>query len=101
MAPGKINFHSSCEGEHGIALKPWQGNRASSCIEGGISRSFWSCSRKLWLPSTCDSDLRELLRVFMGSQEYGGVVGASLDSTGSVQRKRASSRVEAGKRGSS
>ena len=101
MAPGNFSIHLSGEGEHGIALNSWQGNRASRCVEGGISRSFWSCSRKPWLPLTYDSDLRELLRVFMGSQEYGGVVGASLDSTGSVQRKRASSRVEAGKRGSS
>ena len=99
--PREFSLHSSCEGELDIALESWQGNQASRCVEGGISRSFWSCSRKPWLPSTYDSDLRELLRVFMGSQEYGGVVGASLDSTGSVQRKRASSRVEAGKRGSS
>ena len=101
FAPGMFSLHSSWEGEHGIAPKSWQGNPASRCFEGGISSSFCSCFRKLWLPSTCDSDLKEPLRVFMGSQEYGGVVGASLDSTGSVQRKRASSRVEAGKRGSS
>ena len=37
---------------------------------------------KPWLPSTCDSDLWELLRVFRGSQEYCGVGGASRDSTG-------------------
>ena len=69
-------------GEHGIALELWQGNRASSCVEGGISRSFWSCSRKPWLPSTCDSDLRELLRLFMGNQEFCGIGGASRDSSG-------------------
>ena len=26
-----------------------------------------------WVPSTCDGDLRELLRVPMGSQEYCGL----------------------------
>ena len=82
VAPGKFSLHSSCKGEHCIALESWQGNRASICFEGGISRSFWSCSRKPWLPSTCDSDLREFLRVFMGSQEYCGVGGDSWDCTG-------------------
>ena len=82
MVPGKFSLHSSCEGEHGIALESCQGNRASRCLEGGISRSFWSCSRKPWLPSTCDSDLREILRVFMVNQEYCGVSVASCDSTG-------------------
>ena len=81
MAPGKFSLHSSSEGEHGIAVESRQGNWASRCVQGGISRSFWSCSRKPWLPSTCDSDLRELLRVFMGIQEYFGVEGASRDST--------------------
>ena len=47
-------------------------------IEGGISRSFSSCGKKLWVPSTCDGDLRELLRVTMGSQEYCGVVRGHL-----------------------
>ena len=28
---------------------------------------------KPWVPSTCDGDLTELLRVPMGSQEYCGV----------------------------
>ena len=45
VASGKSSLLSSCEWEHGIALESWQGNRASRCIEGGISRSFWS---KLW-----------------------------------------------------
>ena len=73
VAPGKSSLHSTCEGERGIVLESWQGNRASICVEGGISRSFLSCSRKPWVPSTCDSDLRELLMVPMGSQEYCGV----------------------------
>ena len=82
MAPGKFSLHSSCEGEHGIALESRQVNRTSRCIEGGIPRSFWSCSRKPWLPLTCDSDLRELLRVFMRNQEFCGIGGASQGSSG-------------------
>ena len=50
--------------------KSQQGNQASRRIEGGITSSFSRCSRKPWVPSTCDSDLRELLMVPMGSQEY-------------------------------
>ena len=53
--------------------KSQQGNQASRRIEGGITSSFSRCSRKPWVPSTCDSDLRELLMVPMGSHEYCGV----------------------------
>ena len=74
MAPGKSSLQSSCEGERGIALESWQGNRASIRIEGGISRFFSSCGRKLWVPSSSDGDLRELLMVPMGSQESFRVV---------------------------
>ena len=77
MAPGNFSIHLSGEGEHGIALNSWQGNPASRCVEGGISRSFWSCSRKPWLPWTCENDLMELLREFMGRQKYCGVGGVS------------------------
>ena len=70
MAPG---LHSICEGEHGIALESRQGNQALRCVEREISRSFSSCDRKPWFSSTCDSDLRELLMVPMGCQEYPGV----------------------------
>ena len=73
VAPGKSRLHSSCKGEHGIALKSRQGNRDSRRVEGGISRSCLSCSRKPWVFSTSGGDLRELLRVTMGSQEYSGV----------------------------
>ena len=61
-------------GERGIALQSWRGNRASIRAEGGISRSFLICGRKLWVPSSCDGDLRELLMVPMGSQESFQVV---------------------------
>ena len=61
-------------GKRGIALQSWRGNRASIRAEGGISRSFPICGRKLWVPSSCDGDLRELLMVPMGSQESFQVV---------------------------
>ena len=73
MAPGKSSLHLSCEGERGIALDSLQGNPASRRVEGGILRSFSICSRKPWVPSTCDGDFRELFRVPMGRQEYCGV----------------------------
>ena len=80
--PQGISASIRVEGEQDIALDSLQGNRASICFEGGISRSFWSCSRKPWLPLTCDSDLRELLRVFMRNQEFCGIGGASQGSSG-------------------
>ena len=73
MAPGKSSLHSSCEGEHSISLKSWQGNLASRRVEGEISRSFLSFGRKPWVPSTCDGELRELFMVSMGNQKYFGV----------------------------
>ena len=73
VASGKSSLHSSCKGERSITLKPWQGNRALRRVQRGISRSFSSCSRKPWVPSTCACDLRELLRVPMGSEEYCGL----------------------------
>ena len=68
-AAGKSSLYSRCEGERGIALESQQGNRASRRIEGGILRSFSRCGRKPCIPSTCDGDLKELLRVPMGNQE--------------------------------
>ena len=73
VAPGKSSLHSSCDGERVIALESRQGNQASKPVEGGISRSFSRCGRKPWFPSICDGEIRELLRVPMGSQEYCGV----------------------------
>ena len=70
VAPGKSSLHSSCEGDCNIPLESRQGNQASRRVEGGISRSFLNWDRKPRVPSTCDGDLRELLRVPMGSQEY-------------------------------
>ena len=82
MAPGKSSLHSSFEGDSGIALESQQGNQGSRRFEGGISRSFSSCDRKPCVPWTCDGDLRELLRVPIGSLEYCGVGRSSRDSTG-------------------
>ena len=72
MTPGKSSLHSSCEWARGIALESLQGNRASRRIEGAISRSFSSCGRKPWVPSTFNGDLWELLMVSKGSQEHCG-----------------------------
>ena len=74
VAPGKSSLHLSCEERLGIALESRQSNRASIHDEGGISRSFLSCGRKLWGPSSCQGDLRELLLVPIGIQESFHVV---------------------------
>ena len=72
VAPGKSSLHWSSKGERGIALEPQQGNKASRHVRGGIWRSFLSCSRKPWVPSTCDGDFSELLMMPVGIQEYCG-----------------------------
>ena len=89
MAPRMFSLHSSCEGERGIALDLLQGNLASRCIEGQISRSFSRCGRKPWVSSTCDSDLRDLLMVPIGSQESCGRGRALRSPLGLVKWKRA------------
>ena len=83
MAPGKSSLHSSCEVEHNIALHSLQGNVGSRHLEGGITKSFSSCGRKPWVSSTCVGDLRELLIVPIGSQEYCRHRRGLSDSTGS------------------
>ena len=72
VAPEMSSLISSCKGEPSIALQSRQGNRTSGRIEGEILRTFSSCGRKPWVHSPSDGDLRELLRVPMGSQEYCG-----------------------------
>ena len=69
-------------GSAALLSKSQQGNQASRHAEGGISKSFLSCGSKPWVPSTSDDDLRELLRVPMGSQEYCGLGRGLSDSTG-------------------
>ena len=99
VVPGKSSLHLSCKGERGFALDSLQGNPASRCTEGGILRSFSNYGRKPWVSSTCNGDLRELLIVPIGSQEYSGLGGASRTPLVFVQWKGASSRVEAGTSG--
>ena len=82
MAPGMFSLHLSCEGKHSISLESRQENRASKCVEGGISRSFLGCIRKPWLPSICEGDLRERLIVPIGSQAYWRLGRSLSDSTG-------------------
>ena len=84
MAPGMFSLHLSCEGKHSISLESRQENRASKCVEGGISRSFLGCIRKPWLPSICEGDLRELLIVPIGSQEDCEFERGLSDCTGFV-----------------
>ena len=73
VAPGKSVLHERGDGERVIALESWYGNRASRRIEEAPSRSFKSCNRKPWVPSTCAGYLRELLRVSLRNQGYCGV----------------------------
>ena len=70
VAPGKSGLHARGEGKRVITLESWSGNRASRRVEEGLSRSFSGCGRKTWFPTTCASDLRELLRVPLRSQAY-------------------------------
>ena len=72
MAPGKSGLHARVEGERVIVLESWKRSRASSGIEEGLSRSFSGCGRKFWVPSTCFSDLRELLMVPLRNQGFCG-----------------------------
>ena len=96
VAPGKSSLHSSFEGELGTALESRQGNRALIRIEGGFSRSFWSCGRKPWFPSTCDSHLRELLRFLWEVRNTVELRRVSQDSIEVGTMEAASSRVEVG-----
>ena len=73
VVPRQSGLHAHGKGERVIALESRKGNQASRHVDRGISWSFSSCGRKHWVPSTCDSDFRELLRVPMGSQVYCGV----------------------------
>ena len=75
------------------------GDRASRCVEEGLSRSFSGCGGKPSFPSTSAGDLKELPRVPLRGEGYCGVGVASPDSTGFGQWQRASCRVEAGSSG--
>ena len=73
VVPWQSNLHSSCKRERGIALESRHGIGRQHALKGE-SRSFSNCGRNPWIPSTCAGDLRELLRVPMGSQEYCAVL---------------------------
>ena len=75
MAPGKSGLHVRGERVRVISIEPWKQIRASRRFEEELSRSFSGCGRKPWVPSTCASDLMELLRVPLtrpGSRVTGG-----------------------------
>ena len=69
LAPGKSSLHSNCESERGIALELCRGTGPQDALKS-ILEVFLQWGRGPWVSSTCDGDLRELLRVPMGSQEY-------------------------------
>ena len=93
-------------GDPGLLSRPHRKIRASSHNDGGISWFFpsccptcvffLSCGRKPWVPSTCVSELRELLKCLRKPGipwSWEGPLGTPL---GLVQWKRASSWVEVG-----
>ena len=69
LAPGTSSLHSSCESERGIALELRRGTGPQDALKS-ILEVFLQWGGGPWVSSTCDGDLRELLRVPMGSQEY-------------------------------
>ena len=82
MAPGKSSLHPSCEQERGISHESRQDNWATRRLEGGISRSFLSCGRKPWVPSTCGGDLWSFSLCLWEVRNTVELGGASRDSTG-------------------
>ena len=82
MVPGKPSLHSSCKGEHGIALESQQGNRASRHIEWEISRFFSSEAGNPGFPrlvTVTSGSFSGCLWEVRNTVELGG---ASRDSTG-------------------
>ena len=65
-------LHAREDGARVMALESWQGNRDSTHFEA-LSRSFSSHGRKPRVPSTCASDLRQILREPLRIQGYSGV----------------------------
>ena len=97
MAPGKFSLHSSCEGEHGIALESCRGIGPQDALKGeyrglsGVAAGNPGFPQHVTVTSGsfswCLWEVRNIVQLE-------GPLGTPL---GSVQRKRASSRVEAGK----
>ena len=50
VAPGKSGLHAHGEGERVMALESREGNRASTRIEEGLSRSFSGRDKNTWDP---------------------------------------------------
>ena len=61
-APGKSCLHVRGEKERVIVLKSWEGTRASTRVEEGLSMSFSGCSGKPSFPLTSAEDLRNFPR---------------------------------------
>ena len=99
MAPGKMSLHSSCEGEHGIVSSRGRGIGPQAELKGeyrclsGVAAGNPGFPRHVTVNSGrfsgCFWEVRNILQLE-------GLLGTPL---GSVQRKRASSRVEVGKTG--
>ena len=99
MAPGKFSLHLSCEGEHGIALESRRGIGPQDALKGDYRGLSGVAAGNPGFPqhvtvtsgsfSWCLWEVRNIVQLE-------GPLGTPL---GSVQRKRASSRVEAGKTG--
>ena len=82
MAPRMSSLHLSCDAVHGIVLESRQWNQASRHIEGGISKSFSSFSKKPWVPSTCDGNLGSFSGCLWKVRNTVELGGAPRDSTG-------------------
>ena len=82
VSPGKSSLHLSCGGEGGISLESRQGNWASRCIEGGISRSFSGWGRKPWSPRLVMVTSGSFSESLWEVRNTVDLVGASKDSPG-------------------
>ena len=79
---GMSSLHLSCDAEQGIVFESRQWNQASRHIEGGVSRSFSSCGKKPWVPSTCDGDVGSFSGCLWKVRNTVELGGASRISTG-------------------
>ena len=71
VAPGKSSLHLVAGGARHCS-RVTEGELSLKTRWRRILKSSSSYHRKPWVPSTCDGDLRELLMVPIGSQEYFG-----------------------------
>ena len=73
VAPGKSDLPCEWRGGARHCSRVTVGASGLKRVEEGLSRSFSGCGRKPWVPLTCASELRELLRVPLRGQGYCGV----------------------------